>query len=503
METTSELDDKWPRSQATLAELGLVTSVGQDIVINGISANSRTVKSGYLFAALPGSRIHGAKFVDDAINRGASIILTDKSGEVAVKDCRSTTGVNIAVVEDPRSVLSIAAARWFQKSPEKIAAVTGTNGKTSVVSICQQLWQLLGKSAVSLGTLGVDGIWSASLEHTTPDPITLHKRLAQAAEQGVTHAAIEASSHGLAQRRLDGVRLFAAAFTNLTHDHLDYHETKEAYYMAKASLFERVLPKNGTAIVNTDTEFGSRMAEAAHLQGQKVISVGREQADLALLRQQFTKKGQSIRFRFHGRVYETESCLMGGFQAWNLLAAAGLVIASGERPESVFDKLSEVKPIRGRLQLAAERVNGSFVFVDYAHTPDALRASITSLREHFVGRVLALIGAGGDRDRTKRSVMGEVAHRLADTVIVTDDNPRSESPAEIRADILCGCRQGIEIADRAEAIVRGAAMLSPGDVLLVAGKGHESGQEIGGTTLPFNEFEQASIAVRALDGIGT
>ncbi len=491
-----------PRRRASLAELGLGRTGCPDFSVSGLSSSSRTVVRGELFAALPGSRCHGARFVEDAAERGAAAVLTDSEGQMIAADRADQAGLPLVVVDNPRAALAVAASRWFGKGPDTVAAVTGTNGKTSVVSICQQIWQLNGRAAASFGTLGVQGAWSARLNHTTPDPITLHRRLAQSAAAGVTHVAMEASSHGLTQHRLDGAQLCAAAFTNLTHDHLDYHGSKEAYFNAKAGLFDRVLPRGRTAVICMLSGAGAEMAEVAAKRGQRVISVGGRGSSLALLQQQFTRGGQLLRFSWDGRIYESALGLIGGFQAWNALTAAGLAIAAGEDPDRVFSSISDVAPVRGRLQLAAKRQNGAVVFVDYAHTPDALRASLTSLRQHFTGRLVALFGAGGDRDRMKRPLMGEAARRHADAVIITDDNPRREDPARIRSEILRGCPRSIEIADRAEAIARGADMLGPGDVLLVAGKGHESGQEVAGAVLPFDDCEQASIAVNALDGTG-
>ena len=487
----------------SLAAIELDSPSEPELTITGISCDSRTVSHGGLFAALPGSNFHGAKFVKKAIENGAAVILTDQEGYSIVSNIMDLSHIRVVVVENPRAALAKAAAQWFDQAPEICVAVTGTNGKTSIVSICQQIWQRLGHAAASVGTLGVDGACSTRLDHTTPDPITLHHCLAQLAAERVTHVSIEASSHGLQQFRLDGVQLSAAAFTNLSHDHLDYHETFRNYFKAKAGLFARVLSASGIAVICTESEAGKKMVEVALKRGLEIITVGRENSDLILLGQQFSHDGQRIRYSWKNKIFETKLYLIGGFQAWNVLTAAGLVIASGENPESVFETLAFVKSIRGRLQLAARRRNGAAVYVDYAHTPDGLRASLSSLREHYTGRLVAIIGAGGDRDRLKRPIMGKMGSQYADNVIVTNDNPRSEDPALIRAEIMDGCSNAIEIADRAEAIVRGADMLDPGDVLLIAGKGHENGQEIAGHILPFDDFEQASIAVRALDGKST
>jgi UDP-N-acetylmuramoyl-L-alanyl-D-glutamate--2,6-diaminopimelate ligase len=312
---------------------------------------------------------------------------------------------------------------------------------------------------------------------------------------------MEASSHGLAQKRLDGVRLKAAGFTNFTQDHLDYHQTFQAYFGAKAGLFDRVLSEDGTAVINLDDPRGEDVAEIAFDRGCEIIGVGRgEHADLRLLSQRFDATGQDIRFDYEGRIYLERLNLIGGFQADNVLLAAGLVIACGAEPQAVFETFPHLVTVRGRMELAATRENGAAVFVDYAHTPDAVATALSAMRPHVMGRLIAIVGAGGDRDAGKRPLMGQAARENADFVIVTDDNPRSEDPASIRAAVLEGCPGALEFGDRAEAILRATDMLQPGDALLIAGKGHEAGQTIGDVVFPFDDVEQASVAVAALDG---
>jgi UDP-N-acetylmuramoyl-L-alanyl-D-glutamate--2,6-diaminopimelate ligase len=379
-------------------------------------------------------------------------------------------------------------------------AVTGTNGKTSVASFVRQIWAELGHAAVNLGTTGVEGAWTAPLAHTTPEPITLHRCLSEAAENGVTHAAMEASSHGLEQRRLDGVHLAAAGFSNFTQDHLDYHETFEAYFAAKMGLFDRVLPQDGTAVINLSDPKGAQVRKIAEARGQSVLTVGLGEADLCLMNQRFDSSGQALRFSWQGKTFQTRLNLIGGFQAENILLACGLVIAAGDDPERVFETLPHLTTVRGRMQLAATRDNGAAVFVDYAHTPDAVATALKALRPHVMGRLIAIVGAGGDRDATKRPLMGKAAANHADIVFVTDDNPRSEDPASIRAAVMDGAPEATEVGDRAEAILRGIDALQPGDALLIAGKGHETGQIVGDQVLPFDDVEQASISVAALDG---
>ncbi|MDJ0826741.1 MAG: UDP-N-acetylmuramoyl-L-alanyl-D-glutamate--2,6-diaminopimelate ligase [Rhodobacter sp.] len=485
----------------SLADLGLTALGAREATITGLSVDSRLVEDGHLFAALPGSRIHGGEFIQFAMRMGAGAILTDREGARVAKDELAASGVPVVVTEDPRQALAYAAALWFGLQPETIVAVTGTNGKTSVSTFTRQIWSLLGLKSVNLGTAGVEGAFAAPLAHTTPEPITLHKVLAEIAEAGIDHVAMEASSHGLAQRRLDGVRLAAAAFTNLSQDHLDYHADFDDYFAAKAGLFDRVLPDDGAAVINLDDPRGVLMAEIAMDRGQDLLTVGRgPEANLRIRAQRYDATGQELRFDWNGRPRQVRLGLIGGFQAENVLTAAGLVIASGCDATRTFDVLHELKGVRGRMQLVATRENGGAVFVDYSHTPEALKTALKALRPHVLGRLIVVFGAGGDRDPYKRPMMGAAAETYADVTFVTDDNPRSENPATIRAAILEGCPEATEVGDRAEAILRGVDALQPGDALLIAGKGHETGQTIGDDVFPFDDAEQASVAVAALDG---
>ncbi|KAF0675449.1 UDP-N-acetylmuramoyl-L-alanyl-D-glutamate--2,6-diaminopimelate ligase [Profundibacterium mesophilum] len=485
----------------SLAELGLTAPGGGEVRITGIASDTRDVAPGHLFAALPGSREHGARHIEAALAAGAAAILTDREGARIAAEGLAAADAVLITAEDPRQTLALTAALWFGRQPELAVAVTGTNGKTSVASFTRQIWTLLGLDACNLGTTGVEGAYSAPLVHTTPDPVTLHRVLAEASAHGVTHVAMEASSHGLDQRRLDGVTLAAAAFTNFTQDHLDYHASFDAYFAAKAALFARVLPEDGTAVVNLDDPRGAEIAEIALRRGQDLMTVGRgPEAALQITGQRFHAAGQDLRFSWNGVPQQVALQLIGGFQAENVLAAAGLVIASGVEPRDVFAVLEGLSTVRGRMQLAAMRDNGAAVFVDYAHTPAALATALAALRPHVMGRLIVVYGAGGDRDRGKRPLMGREAAAHADIRIVTDDNPRSEQPAAIRAEILAGDADAVEVADRAEAILRGVDSLGPGDALLIAGKGHETGQTIGDDVFPFDDSEQASMAVAALDG---
>ncbi len=485
----------------SLAELGLTAQGGREARVSGLSVDSRAVKAGHLFVALPGTKVHGGEFIQYALRMGAGAVLTDRQGAKIAKAELAAADVPVVLAEDPRQALAYAAALWFGRQPETMVAVTGTNGKTSVATFTRQIWTLLGLSAINLGTTGVEGAWQAPLAHTTPEPITLHRVLAAAAEAGVTHAAMEASSHGLAQRRLDGVRLAAAAFTNFSQDHLDYHATFEDYFAAKAGLFDRVLPEDAVAVVNLDDDRGPDLAEIALDRGQDLLTVGHGiGAHLRITGQRFDATGQNLRFEWNGEAHQARLALIGGFQAENVLAAAALAIGAGSSPEQVFRTFPELTTVRGRMQLAATRDNGSAVFVDYSHTPDALATALQALRPHVMGRLIVVFGAGGDRDTGKRVLMGRAAAEHADVVIVTDDNPRSEEPAAIRAMVMQGCPDASEVGDRAEAILRGVDALQPGDALLIAGKGHETGQVIGDDVFPFDDVEQASVAVAALDG---
>ena len=488
------------RQTVPLSSLGLTARGGANPEITGIAVDSREVKEGFLFAAMPGSRVHGGEFIQYALRMGAVAVLTDAEGAQIAAEPLAASGAALILTDAPREALALTAALWFGPQPETMVAVTGTNGKTSVSTFVRQIWIEMGLPAVNLGTTGVEGAWTAPLAHTTPEPITLHRALADAADYGITHAAMEASSHGLDQRRLDGVTLRAAGFTNFTQDHLDYHETFEAYFDAKAGLFSRVLPQDGTAVVNIDDPKGIDMAAIAKARGAEVITVGRDGGDLHLTGQRFDSIGQDLRFEWRGKAHQTRLELIGGFQADNVLLAAGLVIASGSDPQEVFDTLPHLSTVRGRMELAATRDNGGAVFVDYAHTPDAVATALQAMRPHVMGRLVAIVGAGGDRDPMKRPLMGAAAAEHADLVIVTDDNPRSEDPAVIRAAVMEGAPEATEVGDRAEAILRGVDAIGPGDALLIAGKGHETGQIVGDDVLPFDDAEQASVAVAALDG---
>ncbi len=460
--------------------------VAPDPVITGLASDSRAVKPGFLFAALAGS-VDGAKFIPQAEEKGAAAILAKPGAQ--------TKAVLIAD-ENPRLRLAHIAAKFYGRQPRVIAGVTGTNGKSSTVRFAAQLWRLLGEKAGSLGTVGVEAPgFAKKLTHTTPEPIELHETLAALADAGTTHLAMEVSSHALDQYRTDGVKFAAAAFTNLTQDHLDYHGDFESYFKAKLRLFMELLPKGGVAAVNADGEGADRVIETASKAGLKVVTIGARGETLKLLSAKPHAAGLSIAVFTSGKNYDIDLPLVGGFQAENAVLAAAIVIGIGASAEKVLPLLAKLDGVPGRMQHVAD-ANGGAIYVDYAHTPDAVSTALSSIGPHVGGKLIAIIGAGGDRDKTKRPLMGAAAAANADTVIVTDDNPRSEDPAVIRREVMKGARDAIEIGDRAKAIEEGVAMLKNGDVLLVMGKGHETGQTIGGKVLPFDDADVAKAAAR-------
>lgn len=470
--------------------------------VTGLSVDSRRVRPGHLFAALKGARMDGAEFAPYAIRMGAAAVLASLDGALRLRDALGgALPVPVVIDEDPRRRLAMVAARFFGAQPATMVAVTGTAGKTSVASFARQLWEAMGLRAVNLGTAGVQGAFAAPLSVTTPEPVELHALLATLARDGVTHAAMEASSHGLDQRRVDGVRLAAGAFTNLGRDHMDYHADAAAYAAAKLGLFARVLPEGATAVVNADAPLHPVIADIARARGLRLIGVGEaEGAALRLLSADLHAAGQTLRFAWQGREHAAELPLIGAFQGGNALVAAGLLIGAGAEPEGVFSALRRLTGVRGRMELVARRANGALVFVDYAHKPEALATALGALRLHTPGRLVVAFGAGGDRDAGKRPLMGAAAAAGADLVIVTDDNPRSEDPAAIRAAILAAAPGAEEVGDRMEAILRGVDALGPQDRLLIAGKGHETGQVVGAEIHPFDDAEAARAAVAALDG---
>jgi UDP-N-acetylmuramoyl-L-alanyl-D-glutamate--2,6-diaminopimelate ligase len=463
--------------------------VDPDPEITGVTADSRLVRPGWLFVALAGAKADGRRFIGDAVAAGAAAVLTDEAIE----------GLDVPVVRacDPRRAYALAAAAFWGAQPETCVAVTGTNGKTSVVTFCRQIFTRLGRNAASMGTLGV----IAGDEAITPPGLTsldaadTARLLAELAGRGVTHLALEASSHGLHQRRLDGVRLAACGFTNLTQDHLDYHGDMEAYRDAKLRLFQALLPRGGTAVLNADSDAFPAFAAAAILAGQTVLSVGEQGQSLRLVHREAAPGGQLLSLKAKEQTYRVRLPLVGAYQASNALVAAGLCIAVGEDVAQVLTALEHIEGAPGRLQRVSAGPRGGEAFVDYAHTPDGLETVLGALRPHTRRRLIVVFGAGGDRDLGKRPLMGEIAARLADLVIVTDDNPRTEQASAIRAAILAAAPNAREIGDRREAIAAAVAELGEGDILVVAGKGHEQGMLVGETLLPFDDVSEVAAAL--------
>lgn len=472
--------------------------VSSDPVITGVTADSRKVAPGALFVALPGSAADGRAFIPQALAQGAAAVLAPADTPESAAPVLVTSG-------DVRRAYAIAARSFYGAQPKTCVAVTGTNGKTSVAAFCRQIWATLGHKSASMGTLGVVGqkgdrtyaLTGPGL--TSPDAAEAARLMAELARKDVTHVAVEASSHGIDQRRLDGVALKAAAFTNLTQDHLDYHGTMQDYRAAKLRLFETLLPRGRTAVLNADSDAYSAFASASIMAGLGVFGVGQRGRDLMLIGRQATPEGQRLTLDVQGEVRDILLPLAGAFQASNALVAAGLCIAAGDPADAVIGALEALTGAQGRLQrigadTGQERGKGE-VYVDYAHTPDGLETVLTALRPHATGRLIVVFGAGGDRDRGKRPLMGAIAGRLADVAIVTDDNPRSEDPAAIRAQVRAGCPDALEIGDRHAAIHAAVQMMRDGDVVVVAGKGHEQGQIVGGTTHPFDDAAVASEAL--------
>ena len=469
------------------------------ITITGLTSDSREVRAGYLFAAFPGTKQDGRQFIEEAIKKGAAAVLVPEGTEV-----QSSSAV-ILTDKNPRRCFAKMAATFFGKQMNVIVAVTGTNGKSSTVNFCRQMWQSMEHAAACLGTIGIlaPGI-NRPGSLTTPDPVTLHSEIAELEASGVTHLALEASSQGLDQYRLDGVRVTAAGFTNLTRDHLDYHGTMEKYLEAKLRLFSEVLIADGKAVVNSDMPYADAVRAACKKRNIRVIDFGATAKDIRLSKQHPLADGQFIELLVFGERYELELPLVGDFQVSNALCALGLVIAEDPdnrllHMQSVY-ALERLQSVRGRLEFAAKHPNGASVYVDYAHTPDGLETMLKSLRPHTAKKLHVVFGCGGDRDRGKRPMMGEIAVKFADKVIVTDDNPRTEDAAFVRSEVMKGCigaapQKVTEIAGRREAIREAIRHLGPEDVLVIAGKGHEQGQIVGKEILPFDDVTEARNAV--------
>ncbi len=464
--------------------LGTLTGGDDSTPVTGFAIDHRKVAPGTVFGAFRGTRFNGEDFIPAAVSAGAVAV-------VSRPEARAEGAVHIAAAE-PRREFARLAAKFFRPFPNRVVAVTGTNGKTSNVELTRQLWRMAGHPSASIGTLGVttsDDQVTTGL--TTPDIVTFLSNMAGLAKMGITHAAFEASSHGLAQYRTEGLPVHAAAFTNFSRDHLDYHGTMQAYFEAKMRLFEEVVEPDGTAVIWTDDARSDEVARRCRSRGLEVMTVGKSGEALKLVSRETTPLGQKLVVEAQGTAHVVNLALIGAYQAANILTAAGLVIATGGELRQTLANLSRVHPVRGRLERAVITRAGAPVYVDYAHTPDAIVSAIEALRPHAGDRLIAVFGAGGDRDVGKRAEMGEAAARLADLVIVTDDNPRSEDPAAIRRDILAGAPAAREVAGRREAIRAAIREAGAGDIILLAGKGHEQGQIVGDRVLPFDDVAVA------------
>lgn len=461
-----------------------------DIAVTTITASSSAAGPGAIFAALPGAKTDGALYAPDAIKRGAKVIIAAAGKVASVPD-----GVTLIETANPRRALALIAAKFAGAQPAVTVAVTGTSGKTSVADFTRQIFTSLKHNAASVGTIGVvkpSGAVYGSL--TTPDPVTLHATLAALAQEGVTHLAFEASSHGLDQHRLDGVKLTAAAFTNLGRDHLDYHPDVESYLQAKLRLFTELMLPGQPVVINTDGAYADRVADVARARGLKILPVGSKGTAIHLVKTDRDGFAQLLTLESGCNTYSVRLPLVGAYQVENALVAAGLAIATGEESSAVLAALPHLKGVPGRLEIVGE-AKGGLAIVDYAHKPEALIAALDACRPFVTGKLICVFGCGGDRDKGKRPIMGKIATEKADVVIVTDDNPRTEVPAAIRAEILAAAPGAREIGDRAEAIAAAVSMMGKGDVVLVAGKGHETGQIVGTTIKPFSDHEELSRAI--------
>ena len=468
-----------------LGDLGEAIAQGaRDVPVSGFAIDNRKVAPGSIFGAFRGARVNGEDFIAAAVQAGAVAI-------VARPEAKVEGAVHIAD-PNPRRRFAGIAARYFAPFPPVTVAVTGTNGKTSTVELARQIWHILGEKAASVGTLGITTEGDqVSTGLTTPDIVTFLANMSGLQREGITHVAFEASSHGLDQYRTEGLPVRAGAFTNLSRDHLDYHGDMDGYLAAKMRLFDEVVDAGGAAVIWADDMWSDKAAEHARARGLTLLTVGEKGEMLRLLSRTPTALGQDLVIEADGTTHKVALPLIGAYQASNALVAAGLVIATGQPLSGVLKAVERVQPVRGRLERAVITRSGAPVYVDYAHTPDGLRAAIEALRPHTAGRLLTVFGAGGDRDAGKRPEMGRIAADLSDIVIVTDDNPRSEDPAAIRAAIMAAAPGATEIGGRRDAIAAAIAQAAKGDVVLLAGKGHEQGQIVGDRVLPFDDVTVA------------
>jgi len=470
----------------TLRDLGFES----DEQVVGLTCDSREVKPGFVFAALPGTVTDGRKFIESALEKGASAIVSTGDMDLPVPYLASA---------EPRVAYAQMAAKLYAGQPKTLVAMTGTNGKSSTVEFLRQIWAYAGKQAACFGTLGVQAPKGyRPLTHTTPDAVALHKTLSELSSEGVTHAAMEASSHGLDQYRLDAVQITAAGFTNLTQDHFDYHADAEDYFLAKARLFAGLTPANAPVVINTNDEYGQRLVKMCEERGQDVMQVGWSGQDIRIDEVMPRAASQMITLVVKGERHKIELPLAGEFQVLNAISALGLAMVTGVEKGTALKALENLAGVAGRMERAGQTKDGAPIFVDFAHTEDGLDKLLRSVRPHTMGKIVVAFGCGGDRDPDKRPKMGKVAAKLADDVIVTDDNPRTEDAATVRKAVLKGCPDAAEIGDRAAAIREGIKRLAPQDCLVIAGKGHEQGQIVGTEVIPFSDVEQVKLALKEL-----
>ena len=470
----------------TLRDLGF----DSDIEVAGLTCDSRDVKPGYVFAALPGTVTDGRKFIESVLEKGTSAILSTGEMDLPVPYLAS---------DEPRLEYAKMAAALYAGQPETLVAMTGTNGKSSTVEFLRQIWAYAGQSAACFGTLGVQAPNGyRPLTHTTPDAVALHKTLSKLTGEGVTHAAMEASSHGLDQYRLDAVKVTASGFTNLTQDHFDYHTDAEDYFMAKARLFTELTPADAPVVINTNDEYGQRLVKLCEARGQDVMQVGWTGQDIRIDEVMPRAASQIVTLVVKGERHKIELPLAGEFQVLNAVSALGLAMVTGVEKETALRALENLHGVAGRMERAGQTKDGAPIFVDFAHTEDGLDKLLRSVRPHTMGKIIVAFGCGGDRDPDKRPKMGKVAAKLADDVIVTDDNPRTEDATSIRKAVLVGCPDAAEIGDRAAAIREGIKRLGPKDCLVIAGKGHEQGQIVGTKVIPFSDVKQVKLALKEL-----
>ena len=470
----------------TLRDLGFES----DESVMGLTCDSREVESGFVFAALPGTVTDGRKYIESALEKGASAIVSTGDMDLPVPYLASA---------EPRLAYAQMAAKLYAGQPNILVTMTGTNGKSSTVEFLRQIWAYADKQAACFGTLGVQAPKGyRPLTHTTPDAVALHKTLSGLTDEGVTHAAMEASSHGLDQYRLDAVKITASGFTNLTQDHFDYHANAEDYFLAKARLFTELTPTNASVVINTNDEYGQRLVKMCEDRGQDVMQVGWSGQDIRIDEVMPRAASQMMTLVVKGERHKIELPLAGEFQVLNAISALGLAMVTGVEKDTALKALENLHGVAGRMELAGHTKEGAPIFVDFAHTEDGLDKLLRSVRPHTMGKIIVAFGCGGDRDPDKRPKMGKVAAKLADDVIVTDDNPRTEDAAYVRKAVLKGCPSATEIGDRAAAIREGIKRLAPQDCLVIAGKGHEQGQIIGTKVIPFSDVKQVKLALKEL-----